>query len=322
MKIIKDLHSFPKQAKPIALAAGFFDGLHLGHRRILEYTMESARKHDGEAWVLTFDTHPLKTLHPEAAPLMLTSTKHKLELIHSCGITGCIMLPFSKEIASMPPIEFADWLFHCVPTLSEIITGENWRFGVKATGTPELLQELEVKENLIVTALPPVLDGDQPISSTRIRTAIMQGDLEHAAAMLGRPASVLGTVVHGRAIGRQLGYPSANIDPHNEALPPIGVYAVRASVDGKMYDGVLNFGTRPTFDKNKAVPPVLELHILDFSGSLYDQDIEALFIARLRDEWYFSTIEELKEQIQKDVEKARMILNQSNPFCVVPEMPL
>jgi len=308
MKIIKDLHTFPEKSKPITLAAGFFDGLHLGHRSIIEHATESAHNHGGEAWVLTFESHPLKTLRPEAAPLMLTSVKHKLELIRGRGIDGCIVLPFSTELATMPPTEFADWLFHCVPTLSEIVTGENWRFGAKAAGTPELLQNLGNKENLIVTALPPVLDRDQPISSTRIRTAVMHGELEHAAAMLGRPASVLGTVVRGRAIGRTLGYPSANIDPHNEALPPLGVYAVRANVDGKPYQGVLNFGTRPTFDKEKSVPPVLELHLLDFEGSLYDQDIEAHFIARLRDEWYFSTIEELKAQIQKDIEQARGIL--------------
>jgi riboflavin kinase/FMN adenylyltransferase len=308
MIIIKDLHTLSKPVRPITLASGFFDGVHLGHRSILERAIKSAHSHGGEAWVLTFDTHPLKILRPESAPLMLTSTKHKLELIRACGIDGCIMLPFSTELATMPPADFADWLFHRVPTLAEIVVGENWRFGAQALGTPELLQSLGSKANLKVTALPPVIDDGQPISSTRIRTAIMHGELDHAAAMLGRPASVLGTVVHGRAIGRKLGYPSANIDPHNEALPPLGVYAVKANADGKQYNAVLNFGTRPTFDKNKAVPPVLELHLLDFEGSLYDQDIEAHFIARMRDEWYFSTIEELKLQIQKDIEQARHIL--------------
>ncbi len=309
MKIIKDLDRFPEKSKPITLAAGFFDGLHLGHRSIIEHAIKSAHSHGGEAWVLTFEAHPLKTLRPEAAPLMLTSVKHKLDLISSCGIDGCLILPFLPELASMPPAKFADWLFHQVPTLAEIVVGENWRFGAKAAGTPELLQSLGSKAKLKVTALLPVLNNDQPISSTRIRTAIMRGELEHAATMLGRPVSVLGTVVHGREIGRKLGYPSANIDPHNEALPPLGVYAVRANVDGQIYNGVLNFGTRPTFDKDKAVPPVLELHILGFEGSLYDQDIEAHFIARLRDEWYFSTIEELKVQIQKDIDQARSILN-------------
>jgi len=314
MKIIEDLHTLTKPVRPITLAAGFFDGVHIGHRSILERAIKSAHNHGGEAWVLTFDTHPLKILCPESAPLMLTSTKHKLELIHSCGIDGCIMLPFSTKLANMSPTDFADWLFHRVPTLAEIVVGENWRFGAQALGTPELLQSLGSKANLTVTALAPVLDDGQPISSTRIRNAIMHGELEHAAAMLGRPVSVLGTVVHGRAIGRKLGYPSANIDPHNEALPPLGVYAVKANAAGKKYNGVLNFGTRPTFDKDKAVPPVLELHLLDFEGNLYDHNIEAHFIARMRDEWYFATIEELKLQIQKDIEQARLILNRT-PNC-------
>ena len=308
MKTIKDISGFSEQAKPITLAAGFFDGVHRGHRSILDHAIKSAHTCGGEAWVLTFDTHPLKILRPETAPLMLTSTKHKLSLIESCGIDGCILLPFSEELATIPPNEFSDWLFQHVPTLTEVVTGDNWRFGANAEGTPELLQKRGLKSDLTVTALPPVMDNGQPISSTRIRTAIMHGELDKAAAMLGRPASVLGTVIHGRAIGRKLGFPSANIDPHNEALPPLGVYAVKAAVNGNTYNGVLNFGTRPTFDKDKSVPPILELHLLDFEGTLYDEDIEAGFIARIRDEWYFSTIDELIAQIKDDITRARKIL--------------
>jgi len=311
MKIIKEMCEFGEQRKPVTLAAGFFDGVHLGHRSILDHAIKSSHAHGGEAWVITFDTHPLKILRPDSAPLMLTSTRHKLALIEKCGIDGCIVLPFTKEIASMSPVEFSNLLLQHVPSLTEVVTGENWRFGANAAGNPDLLRKLarRFNINLTVTSLPPVLDSNQPISSTRIRTAVMRGELDRAAAMLGRPASVLGTVIHGRAIGRELGYPSANIDPHNEALPPLGVYAVKAVADGKEYNGVLNFGTRPTFDKGKSTPPVLELHLLDFDGSLYDQDIEAGFIAHLRDEWYFSTTEELKIQIKADITNARRILN-------------
>ncbi len=311
MKITHKLCELRPRTGPVVLAAGFFDGVHNGHRRIFAQTTQSARKCGGEAWVLTFDTHPLKVLRPETAPLLLTSTPHKLALIRNCNVDGCVVLPFTEELATMPPADFAAWLFHCAPTLSEIVVGENWRFGGQAVGTPELLRSLGQESGLTVTTVPPVLDDGQPVSSTRVRMAVMHGELEHAALMLGRPASVLGTVVPGRAVGRTLGYPSANIDPHNEALPPLGVYAVQAIVQGRFYDGVMNFGTRPTFDKDKAVPPILELHLLDFEGTLYDEDIEAYFLKRLRDEWYFATIEELKEQIAEDVRQTRAVLSET-----------
>jgi riboflavin kinase/FMN adenylyltransferase len=308
MKILQKMNAFGERALPVTLAAGFFDGVHRGHRSILEHAIKSAHEHGGQAWVLTFDTHPLKVLSPAVAPLMITSTQHKLNLIEQSGIDGCIVLPFSHEIAAIAPHDFAKWLLSYVPVLKEVGTGSNWHFGADGAGTPDLLRELGRESGLKVTALPPVMDGDEPISSTRIRKAIMHGELEHAAAMLGRPPSVLGTIVHGRAIGRQLGFPSANIDPHNEALPPLGVYAVQAVVRGELFDGVLNFGRRPTFDKDLAAPPILELHLLDFDGTLYDEDVEAGFIARIREEWYFSTVDELVEQIKKDITQAREML--------------
>ncbi len=308
MKRLQELSGLHDRAKPITLAVGFFDGVHRGHRSIIDYTIAAAQRRGGEAWILTFDRHPLKVLRPTIAPLILTSTSHKLALIDACGVDGCVTLSFTQELASMPAPDFAAWMLHCAPTLSEIIVGENWRFGAHAKGTPDLLRHLGSEANLTVTTLPPILDNNETVSSTRIRAAIMHGELDHAAAMLGRPASVLGTVVHGHAIGRTLGFPSANLDPHNESLPPLGVYAVQALVSGTFYDGVLNFGTRPTFAKDKAVPPVLELHLLDFEGSLYADDIEAHFIKHLRDEWYFATTEELVTQIAKDVRDTRNIL--------------
>ncbi|MBT3191144.1 MAG: bifunctional riboflavin kinase/FAD synthetase [Verrucomicrobia bacterium] len=308
MKLLRELSGLREHGKPITVAAGFFDGVHCGHRSVIEYAKDSARKHGGEAWILTFDQHPLKVVRPEIAPLMLTSTEHKVALLETCGVDGCILLPFTHEFATTPATEFAAWLLHCAPTLSEVVVGENWRFGADAGGTPALLRELGGEAGLTVTTLPPVVADGDTISSTRIRMEIMKGNLDHAAAMLGRPVSVLGTVVHGRAIGRTLGFPSANIDPHNEALPPLGVYAVQALVNNRFYDGVMNFGTRPTFDKEKTRTAILELHLLDFEGSIYDDSIEAYFIQQLRDEWYFATINELTDQITKDVEDAREIL--------------
>lgn len=310
MIIINDFEPLKERHKPIVLAAGFFDGVHIGHRHVISRALESARQIGGEAWVMTFDTHPLKILKPEAAPLLLTSTAHKLSIIRQTGIDGCILLPFTSQMATTPANTFAQWLFHCTPTLREIISGANWRFGSGGSGTPQMLASLGSDVKIRVTTIPPVNHNGDPVSSTRVRQAVTCGNIAEATLMLGRPPSVLGTVVHGRAIGRTLGFPSANIDPHNEALPPLGVYAVQACVGDRVYDGALNFGTRPTFDRDRAVPPLLELHLLDFSGSLYELDIEAFFIEHLRDEWYFATIDELKVQIANDVIRTKQILSE------------
>ena len=313
MKIIRKLQSFAAYDKPVVLAMGFFDGVHFGHCSILDHAVVAAREIGGEAWVMTFDVHPLKVLSPESAPLMITSIRHKLALMKKRGLTGALLLPFSREFAALTPEKFADELFSSMPKLHAIVTGENWRFGAAGAGTPQLLSSIAAEHSVKVTTLPPVLDEDKPVSSTRIRNAIMRGELEHAARMLGRPPSVLGTVVHGHAIGRKLGFPSANIDPHNEALPPLGVYAVRANVRDKLYDGVLNFGTRPTFtrDSDKRQSPILELHLMNFNDSLYHEDIEASFIRHIRDEWYFSTVDELKARIAEDIRIARDILGEN-----------
>lgn len=310
MIILNDLKPLQSRSRPIVLAAGFFDGVHRGHRRVLDQAREDARRLGGEAWVMTFDTHPLKILKPAAAPLLLTSTPHKLALLQQAGMDGCILLPFTRDVANTPASVFAQGLLHCAPTLREVIVGENWRFGAGATGTPATLAELDADTPIHVITMPPVLHGSAAISSTRIRQAVTGGDLAEATAMLGRPFSVLGSVVHGREIGRTLGFPSANIDPHNEALPPLGVYAVQARVGTRFHDGALNFGIRPTFEKEKTVRPILELHLLDFSGLLYEREIETFFIEKLRDEKRFANTEELKLQIADDVLRTRRILSE------------
>jgi riboflavin kinase / FMN adenylyltransferase len=309
MKQAASLSGLRNAARPIVLAAGFFDGLHRGHQAVLRCAREQARALGGDAWALTFDTHPLKILAPGSAPLLLTSTAHKVRLIEAAGMDGCILHPFTPALAALEPAAFAKLLLHCAPTLRAIVVGEDWHFGAGGKGTPALLAALGKTDNLRVCTVPPVRHAGEPVSSTRVRIAIMQGELALATAMLGRPPSVLGTVIHGRKVGRTLGFPSANLDPHNEALPPLGVYAVLALVDGEPREGVMNFGTRPTFDPSQAAPATLELHLLDFHGDLYGRDIEAFFVAHLRDEWYFSSVAELRERIVLDIRHARAALH-------------
>ena len=305
----ENLHDLQVREKPVSLAAGFFDGVHLGHQAVMHHAIRSAHAHDGEAWVMTFAPHPMKILKPEVAPLMLTSLEHKLALLEAHGIDGTIILPFTKELAGTTPNDFANWLFHCAPSLTQVVVGENWRFGARAAGTPELLAEYGMDAGVSVYTMAPVLYEDTPISSTRIRRAILAGELRKAANMLGRPPGILGTVIPGRAVGRTLGFPSANLDPHNEVLPPIGIYAVEARIGDTFYAGACSYGTRPTFDgKDSTSDPVLELHLIDFQGDLYGRNVEIFLLKRLRDEWHFDSTEALKAQIAKDVEQTRSII--------------
>ena len=303
------LHDLQVRKKPITLAAGFFDGVHRGHQAVIDHAIHSAHAQNGEAWVMTFAPHPMKVLKPEIAPLMLTSLEHKLALLEAQGVDGTIILPFTRELAGTSPSDFANWLFHCAPSLTQVVVGENWRFGSRAAGTPELLAEYGSEAEVSVHTMAPILYGNSPISSTRIRTAIQSGDLEMAASMLGRPPGILGTVIPGRAIGRTLGFPSANIDPHNEVLPPIGIYAVEARVGNTFYAGAFSYGRRPTFDgAHSDSPPVLELHLIDFEGDLYGRNVEMFLLKRIRDEWHFDSTDALVLQIAKDVEQTRAII--------------
>jgi riboflavin kinase / FMN adenylyltransferase len=294
--------------RPIVMAAGFFDGLHRGHQRVLSKTLKRARDLGGQAWVLTFDIHPLKLLRPEVAPRMLTSTGHKLMLFESLGVDGCLLLPFTRRLADMEPAAFVDWLCGAAPALRELHVGRNWRFGKREAGNVALLRRLGLRRNFSVSAATPVRLGGKTVSSTRIRDAILGGRLGEATRMLGRPFSVLGTVVPGRQVGRQLGFPTANLQPHNEVLPPCGVYAVRARLGHRMLDGVASYGTRPTFESPSGAPPVLELHLLDFRGNVYGKQIEIFFVARLRAERRFASTQKLCEQMTRDVACAREVL--------------
>ena len=294
--------------RPVALAAGFFDGIHKGHRKVISRTISAAKNVGGEAWLLTFDTHPLRVLDPESAPLLLTSNEHKLNLLQRLNLDGCMLIPFSRDLADMEPRCFVDELRAAVPSLKEILVGKNWRFGRHGKGNASELRRLGVEAGIRVTAVSPVTRKGGPISSTRIRAEIMAGHLDEAAAMLGRLFSVLGTVVEGRTVGRQLGYPTANLDSHNEVLPPCGVYAVHAMVDNRIMDGVLNRGFSPTFGRTRHDKPGIELHLLDRDIDLYGQDIEVFFVRKLRNEKTFSSREELRTQIALDTESTRCLL--------------
>jgi len=309
MKVLTDLASLRKVPHPLVLAAGFFDGVHRGHVKVIDRAVARARALRGKAWVLTFDAHPLKILNPAAAPPLLTSHGHKLKLLEQLHADGCLVMPFIRKLAGMEPEEFVSQLHECVPPLAEIFVGKNWRFGRQGRGGAGMLSRLSRGMDLRVNVVRPVVRKGETVSSTRIRAEILRGSLREAAVMLGRPFSVLGTVTRGRTVARRLGTPTANLDVHNEVLPPRGVYAARAVVAGKPLSAIANLGVRPTFADQRGKKAVLELHVLDFRRSLYGKDVEVFFARKLRDERRFPSPEALKRQIAADIEAAAAALN-------------
>jgi len=307
MKVVRNLCGLRRLRKPVVLAAGFFDGLHRGHEQVIRRACARAAALRGESWALTFGAHPLQMLRPERAPRLLTSTEHKLRLLAALGIHGCLLIPFTLDLAGLTPAEFAQRLAACLPTLREIAVGGNWRFGRGGRAGARRLAELGRAHGFRVRMLPAVRWQGRPISSTRVRAAVLRGDLAGAAAMLGRPFDVLGVVVRGRRVGRELGYPTANLRTSGEVLPPQGVYAVRARIRKREMDGVLNYGVCPTWGGRDA-GPTLELHLLAHRGNLYGRTVEVQFVAWLRPEKPFASPAALHAQIARDIAAARVAL--------------
>jgi riboflavin kinase/FMN adenylyltransferase len=306
MKIIHQIAGLSRHTRPVCLAVGFFDGVHLGHQEVLRQTLARARAIGGEAWAMTFDPHPLKILAPDSAPLLLTDTRHKLELLRQFGLDGCLLVPFNRRFATTPADVFLKKLERGIPSLHSIFMGNDWRFGHQGTGDSTMLSTWARSRNIRVYQVPCVQNRNQAVSSTRIRKAVSAGRLSAAATLLGRPFSILGTVIQGNRIGRKLGYPTANLDPRNEAHPPTGVYAVQALVGRRSFPGIVNFGHHPTVAR--VARPLLELHLFDTRTPLYRRRIEVFFLHRLRAEQKFPDLKTLTRQISCDEQAARRVL--------------
>jgi riboflavin kinase/FMN adenylyltransferase len=301
------LHSIPELSRlraPLFLAIGVFDGVHLGHQAVISTSARNAKAAGGTPVVVTFDPHPAKILRPQDAPHLLTATAHKIALIKALGVEHLLVIKFDREFASTPPEEFVRALVESSRPLRQICVGHEWSFGKNRAGNLELLQKLGAENNFEVVGIKPVRVNDRVVSSTAIRSAVEEGDFGRAAEMLGRDYTILGTVVHGQAIGNSLGFPTANLSAHSEQFPPNGVYLAKASLDGSAYHGVINLGVRPTVARG--VPErTLEIHLLDFDRDIYEKDIEVRFDRFLRPEMKFGSVDALRDQIRKDVETAR-----------------
>lgn len=299
---LEDLH---RASGPPCLALGVFDGVHAGHRAVIGAAVSAARGCGGVAGVVTFDPHPIRVLAPDKAPRrLLASLDHKAGILQGLGVGLMCAVKFHQEFARMEAEEFVALLVAGAGgDLRMVSVGEDWRFGHGRRGDVEMLREAGVRAGFEVVAVPPVMMDGERVSSTRIRQAIRDGSLAAAARMLGRPYSVAGVVVEGRKLGRQLGFPTANLTVSDEQLPPEGVWVVEVGTGGgERWRGVANLGRRPTVDDGG--PRTLEVHLLDFSGELYGKWIEVEFTRFLRAERKFGSLEELRDQIGRDVAAA------------------
>ena len=307
MQTLTSIESLDSVAGPVHLAAGFFDGVHAGHQEVIAHARAAAAESSGTAVVATFDPHPLKFLRPDKAPRLLTSTRHKALIMERLGVSHLLIIPFDATTAALEPGEFIGRIASACRPLASITVGKSWAFGRGRTGTLATLQTLGTRHGFTAHGICPVTFAGEPVSSTRIRTAVERGDFTDAAHLLARDYAILGTVVHGRHLGNQLGFPTANLSLEAEQLPPLGVYAVRALVRGALLSGVANLGHRPTVD-SESTTRHFEVHLFDFTGDLYGDTMEVRFVQRLREEQRFENIEQLKSQITRDAAHARSVL--------------
>ena len=307
MKIIHALEEFSAGTTPVILAAGCFDGLHIGHRAVIQVAIDQAKACDGEAWIFTFSPHPAKVLSPDHAPPLIFTTSQQLRHLQELGVDGCILQPFTVDFMKQEPVDFFDALRSHIPELAGISVGADWSFGKNRSGNADLLARLCAERHMYFSAHPAVCWKEQRVSSTRIREAVRLGQFQDATAMLGRPVSTIGTVVHGEKIGRSLGYPTANIEPDNDMLPPRGIYAAQLRVGHRLHKAAAYIGHRETFHENE--PQVLEVHLLDETDiDLYGQQVEVSYIEYIRGDQVFKDADTLKAQIKADVEAIRRAL--------------
>lgn len=307
MQLLTSIDSLADVPGPVHLAIGFFDGVHAGHQEVIHHARRQAQETGGTAVVATFDPHPLRLLRPEQAPRLLTSTRHKALIMKRLGVGRLLVIPFDETLAALPPEAFVSRLAAACQPLASITVGKSWAFGRGRAGTLATLKMLGERLGFTAHGIAPVTSGSEPVSSTRIRTAVERGDFAEAAGLLARDYSIYGTVIPGRQLGRKLGFPTANLELEAEQLPPIGVYAVRALLNDRLLPGVANLGHRPTVD-GTGTTRHFEVHLFDFSGDIYGETMEVRFVQRLREELRFETIEQLKEQIARDSARARAIL--------------
>jgi riboflavin kinase/FMN adenylyltransferase len=313
MEQLVGVESLAPPPKGTSVTIGTFDGVHLGHRSLIARAAAHAHDHGARSAVITWDRHPSVVLRPDRVPALLTTPERKIELLGEAGIDIVAVLPFTKELSEWPPERFVDDVLVNGLGARFVSVGKNWRFGHKAKGNVALLTELGRANGFEVEEVELAANAGGVVSSSRLRRAVMDGNMRNASGMLGRPFDVDGTVVHGDDRGAGLGFPTANmVLEKGLAYPPRGVYACYASIlpasDSRLLAAV-NVGVNPTFGGQPGATPMrIEAYLLDFDGDLYGKRVRVQFVEGLRDEIAFLSPDELVAQMKKDVEATRTIL--------------
>jgi len=313
MEILYGYKGAKKRLKDPVLAIGIFDGVHIGHKRVIKRVINAAGKKRNKV-IVTFDPHPRTVLSPKMTPPRIMSLEHRLSIFEKMGIDTVLVLRFTEFIANMSPEDFVKRVLKNIGT-KQIYIGSNFCFGRGRKGNSKKLVQVAREHGIAVSEVSPVKQRGKIVSSTWLRSLISSGKIEMAEKLLRRPVSVLGTVVKGDQRGKEFGVPTANIDPHQEVMPPPGVYAVMVLFEGNLFKGVLNVGFKPTFygrRLKKRKEPHIEVNLLGYEGDLYGHDLEIFFIKKLRKEKKFRNTDALKMQIKKDISRAREILSRGN----------
>ncbi len=304
MQLLRELPASPPRESAL-LTIGVFDGVHMGHRYLLEQLREAAAREGAASVVLTFTNHPRTVIRPGDCVPYITTVKDRLELLRNEGVDMVIPLTFDEELSRLQAHEFVNLLRERL-NMSGLVMGSGFAMGHKRGGTPETLAQMGREKGFSVTVVEPVAAQGEEVSSTVIRDAIARGDMSKACRLLGRHFLLRGEVVKGQGRGRELGFPTANIGtPEGRVVPGDGIYAARALVGGSALPAAVSIGVRPTFDDGERV---VEVHILDFGGDLYGSELAVEFVERLRDELRFDSVEELVAQMREDVEQSRQVL--------------
>lgn len=293
------------------LAIGNFDGVHLGHRALLERLAAEARRLGLPAAVMTFEPHPRELFSPDQAPARLTSLREKLALLESCGVEEVFLLHFSRKLAGLTAEEFIERGLVQGLGVRHLIIGDDFRFGKGRAGDFAMLQAAGQQHGFGVEAMHTIEINGERVSSSAVRDVLGAGDLEHAARLLGRPYSISGRVIHGNKVGRKLGFPTANIQLKRKRVALTGVFAATVSgLDKRFLPGAASLGVRPTL--GQGLRPVLEVHLFDFDREIYGSHVTVHFLHKLRDEAKYDSLEALTAQIARDVQSTKAYFEGKN----------
>ncbi len=305
MKIVRDYRELDKFPHPRVVTIGNFDGVHIGHQKLISKSVKEARERNIPSLVITFYPHPRKVFARSGIKL-LTTIDQKIELIEKLGVDILLIINFTEEFYELDGREFIERILVPYIKPAKVNIGYDFRFGRAGSGDYQLLDKMGEKYDFEVEELPPVMIDGEIISSSSIRKYLLNGKVRKAAALLGREYFIDGKIIPGKGRGKSLGIPTANMEPYNELIPLRGVYATRFQHREKIYPSVTNIGFNPTFEKEGKLS--IETYVFYFDGNLYDEEVRLHFVERIRDEKKFSSPEELIETIRNDIKKAKEIL--------------